>query len=98
MCRSRLCKVPEENVPFKYFEIPLQQLTHMFVEGMFTSDEIQKKCPMLYQALKGLSRFAHVLSVEYFQDLLEVYYKRTIPVRNTSGFVTSWLGALQIPL
>ncbi|GMH33808.1 hypothetical protein BSKO_01642 [Bryopsis sp. KO-2023] len=41
--------------------------------GSLSSGDLQERCPMLYQSLRGLSKFAHVLSVEYFQDLLEVF-------------------------
>lgn len=41
-------------------------------EGGPSSEEIQEKCPLLFESLKGLAQFAHVLSVEYFQDVLEV--------------------------
>ncbi len=44
-----------------------------------------KKFPLLAPALAGLGRFAHLISVEYFGDLLAVMQRllasRALPVR-----------------
>eukprot|EP00210_Caulerpa_lentillifera_P000912 g882.t1 len=36
---------------------------------------IQKKCPLLAVSLRGLGKYAHVMSVEYFEDVLKVITK-----------------------
>jgi nucleolar complex protein 3 len=32
-----------------------------------------EKCPLLYAALEGLGKFTHLISLEYFTDVLEVF-------------------------
>eukprot|EP00803_Ostreobium_quekettii_P010290 evm.model.scf_1207.4 EVM.evm.TU.scf_1207.4 scf_1207:16888-32564(-) len=41
-------------------------------KGTLHSIDLQRKCPLLYISLQGLSKYSHLLSVEYFADLLQV--------------------------
>ncbi|KAG1668841.1 hypothetical protein FOA52_004936 [Chlamydomonas sp. UWO 241] len=36
-------------------------------------DRLTKKFPLLYPTLEGLARYTHLISVEYFNDLMEVF-------------------------
>jgi nucleolar complex protein 3 len=38
-------------------------------------DRMLKKHPLLYPVLEGLGRYAHLISVEYFNDLMAVFHE-----------------------
>jgi nucleolar complex protein 3 len=38
-------------------------------------DRMLKKAPLLYPVLEGLGRYAHLISVEYFNDLMAVFHE-----------------------
>ena len=44
-----------------------------------TAANAQKRFPLLMSTLDGLTKFAHLISVEYFADLLQVYKHQSPP-------------------
>ena len=39
----------------------------------WSRDRVLQRFPLLYPALEGLARYTHLVSVEYFNDLMEVF-------------------------
>jgi nucleolar complex protein 3 len=45
-------------------------------QGMgLTRERMLKKHPLLYPVLEGLGRYAHLISVEYFNDMMTVFHE-----------------------
>ena len=41
--------------------------------GGWTRERVMRKFPLLYPTLEGLARYTHLIDVEYFNDLMEVF-------------------------